>query len=61
MLIASVVLVAGFVVTQADPGGAESSIGRLYYTARLIGALLIATLIPLLIDRHAHRSSRIGR
>ena len=61
MLIASVILVAGLVVTQADPGGAEFSTGRFYYAARLIGAILVATLIPLLIDRRAHRSSRIGR
>jgi uncharacterized membrane protein YfcA len=34
---------------------------RLYRTARLIAALLIATLIPFLIDRYIRRSSRVIR
>ena len=28
-----------------------------FYAARLIGALLVATLVPFLIDRRARRSS----
>ena len=31
---------------------------HLLYGLRLIGALLIATLVPLLIDRRARRSDR---
>jgi hypothetical protein len=34
-----------------------ASTGRLFYAARLIGALLMATLVPLLIDRRARRST----
>lgn len=34
---------------------------RFYLTARLIGALLIATLVPFAIDRYARRSGRVGR
>jgi hypothetical protein len=59
MLIAAVILVVGFVVTQATPGETEFPVARFYYAARLIGAILVATLVPLLIDRRAQRSSRI--
>jgi len=58
MLSAAIFLVVRIVATQADTGGAEFSTSRLYYAARLIGALLIATVVPLLIDRRARRSNR---
>jgi hypothetical protein len=61
MLIASVPLVASLVVTQTDPGGAEFFTSRFYYAARLIGALLVATVVPLLIDRRVRSSSRTSR
>lgn len=50
-----------WVVTRFDTGDTGFSTSRLYYASRLIGALLIATLIPLLIDRHARLSSRVRR
>jgi hypothetical protein len=34
------------------------SINNLHYALRLAGALLAATMVPLLIDRWARRSSR---
>jgi hypothetical protein len=61
MLTAAVFLVATVVVTQADAAGAEFFTSRFYYAARLIGAILIATVVPLEIDRRARRSNRIGR
>lgn len=61
MLTASLLLVTIFIFTQADSAGADFFTSRFYYAARLIGAILIATLIPLQIDRRARRSSRIGR
>ena len=61
MLIASLLVVAGFILIQGDSGDAEYSARRYFYAARLIGAILIATVIPLLIDRRARRSSRIAR
>jgi hypothetical protein len=60
MPIASLLLVVIFVVTH-DSIGADFFTSRFYYSARLIGALLIAILIPLHIDRRARRSSRSGR
>ncbi len=59
MLSAVVSAIVSVLVSQADAAGAEVSSSRFYYAARLIGALLIATLIPLLIDRRARRSSRV--
>jgi hypothetical protein len=50
--------IAVTVVVQAESDSAEFSTTPLYYAVRLIGALLIATLIPLLIDRRARRSTR---
>ena len=58
MLSAAVFLLVSVVATRPDAVGAEFSTSRFYYASRLIGALLIATVIPLLIDRHARRSSR---
>jgi hypothetical protein len=58
MLSAAVFLIVSVVATQAATVGAEFSTSRLYYALRLIGALLIATVVPLLIDRHARRSNR---
>lgn len=57
MLSAALSAIVGFLVNQAE-AGAQVSSKRYYYAARLIGALLIATLVPLLIDRRARRSSR---
>ena len=54
-------LLVSILETQAAIGSAEFSTSRFYYAARLIGALLIATVVPLLIDRHARRSSRVRR
>ena len=61
MLIASFLLVTIAVLTQADSAGADFFTSRFYYAARLIGALLIATLVPYQLDRRARRSNRIGR
>lgn len=49
------------VAAQMGSGDTGFSASRLYYAARLIAALLIAILIPLLIDRHARSSSRVRR
>lgn len=59
MLSPAVSLIVRALVTQAETVGAEIATSRFYYAARLIGALLIATLVPLLIDRRARRSSRV--
>jgi len=59
MLTATLFLVAAL-MTQVDAAGAEFT-RHFYYAARLIGAILIATVVPLQIDRRARRSSRIGR
>ncbi len=59
MLSAAVFLIVSVVATQADTIGAEFSTSRFYYASRLIGALLIATVVPLLIDRRARRSNRV--
>jgi hypothetical protein len=59
MLTAS--LLAFTMLAQTDSAAVDFFAGRFYYAARLIGAILIATLIPLEIDRRARRSSRIGR
>jgi hypothetical protein len=57
MLRASLVAIV-MVLAQAGAGSPEFSTSRFYYAARLIGALLIATVVPLLIDRRACRSDR---
>jgi len=56
---ASAIVAVGLVVSQTDTGSAEFSNNHLFYALRLIGALLVATVVPLLIDRRARRSSRI--
>lgn len=61
MLSALVLPILLAVTAQMDSGGSGFSTSRLYYAARLIGALLVATLVPLLIDRHARSSSRVRR
>lgn len=60
-MLSALVLPVWVVVIQMETGSTEFSTSRLYYASRLIGALLIATLVPLLIDRHARRSSRVRR
>jgi dipeptide/tripeptide permease len=57
MLSAAVSVIVGLLVNQAEPSAQVSS-SRFYHAARFIGALLIATLVPFLIDRRARRSSR---
>jgi len=37
----------------------SASDAHLFYGMRLLGALILATLVPLLIDRHARHSSRV--
>ncbi|HEV7836534.1 MAG TPA: hypothetical protein VGO75_00585 [Gemmatimonadaceae bacterium] len=61
MLSASAFLLIGAVVAQFEFGTTEFSDNHLAYALRLIGALLIATLVPLLIDQRARRSSRVSR
>jgi hypothetical protein len=61
MLSASLILVMIFILTGPDSAGADFFTSRFYYAARLIGAILIATLTPLQIDRRARRSNRIDR
>jgi hypothetical protein len=56
MLSASVLLIVMVVAAQAETVTPEFSTSRFYYAARLIGALLIATVVPLLLDRRARRS-----
>ena len=61
MLSASVLVVVWVVLTQTDTDTAEFSANHLLYALRLIGALLVATAVPLLIDRRARRSSRVSQ
>lgn len=61
MLSASDLFVAILALIQPDSASADFFTSRFYYAARLIAALLTATLIPLELDRRARRSSRIGR
>ena len=61
MPIASLLVGVIFVVTLTDSVAPDFFTSRFYYATRLIGAILIATLIPLHIDRRARRSSRSGR
>jgi len=56
---ASAIVAVGLVVSQTDTDSAELSNDHLFYALRLIGALLVATVVPLLVDRRARRSSRI--
>jgi hypothetical protein len=61
MLSATALHVVGVVRAQAESDTAEFSDNHLFYALRLIGALLIATLVPLLIDQRARRSSRLSQ
>ncbi|MDP9205708.1 MAG: hypothetical protein M3P12_09675 [Gemmatimonadota bacterium] len=61
MLSVSALLVAGIVVTQPETDSAGSPAGHVFYALRLIGALLVATAVPLLIDQRARRSNRVQR
>ena len=60
MPIAALLVVVISVVTQTDSGAADFFTSRFYYATRLIAAILVATLVPLHIDRRARRSSRSG-
>ena len=57
MLSAAFSLLAGLLTAQMAVSEADISTSRFYYAARLIGALLVATMVPLLIDRRARRST----
>ena len=61
MAIASLLVGVIFVATLTDFIAPDFFTSRFYYAARLIGAILIATLIPLHIDRRARRSSSSSR
>lgn len=61
MLSAFVLPILRAVTAQMESGDAGFTTSRLYYAARLIGALLVGTLVPFLIDRHARSSSRVRR
>jgi hypothetical protein len=61
MLSDAVLLVVNVVAIQAETGIADFSTHHIYYASRLVGALLTATVVPLLIDRSARRSSRVLR
>jgi hypothetical protein len=61
LLSATALHVIGVVRTQAEPDTAELSDNHFVYALRLIGAILIATLVPLLIDQRARRSSRLSQ
>ena len=61
MLSAVALLVVGLIVAQTGSDSSELSDNHLFYAVRLIGALLVATLVPLLIDRRARRSTRVIR
>ena len=61
MLSALALPVLRAVTTQMESSDTGFSTSRLYYAARLIAALLIAILVPLLIDRYARSSSRVRR
>ena len=61
MLSAASHLFAGLVVAQTGSDSLEISDNHLFYAARLIGALLVATLVPLLIDHRARSSTRVLR
>lgn len=57
LVVVVVLLVLRIVWEEVSLGAASSD--RSYRAARLIAALLIATLVPFLIDRHVRRSSRV--
>lgn len=59
-LVVVVALLVLRIVTEEIADGGDAS-DHFYRTVRLIAALLIATLIPFLIDLHARRSSRVVR
>ena len=59
LVVVVALLVLRIVTGEIGEGGNASD--HFYRTARLIAALLIATLIPFLIDLQARRSSRVGR
>jgi hypothetical protein len=57
MLSAAFSLLVGLLAGPMETPEADISISRFYYATRLIAALLVATLVPLLIDRRARRST----
>jgi uncharacterized membrane protein YfcA len=59
-LVVVVVLLVLRIVTEEIADGGDAS-DHFYRTVRLIAALLIAILIPFLIDRQARRSTRVVR
>jgi hypothetical protein len=57
-MLSAVIFIVRLLAGQLEAAGDAVSANRFYYAARLIGALIVATLVPLLIDRRARRSSR---
>jgi hypothetical protein len=58
MLTTALLFVAVLAATQAESVFVDFFTSRFYYAARFVGALLVATWVPLLIDRRARRSNR---
>jgi uncharacterized membrane protein YfcA len=56
-----VVLLLVLRIVSGEVAAETASPGHFYRTVRLIVALLIATLIPFVVDRYARRSSRVIR
>ena len=61
MLSAPALFVVGIVATQAGGDADQVSDNHLFYALRLICALLVATLVPLVIDQRARRSARLSQ
>ncbi len=61
VLSALAILFVGLVLTQTETDTAETSANHLFYALRLVGALLAATVVPLVIDRRARHSSRVSQ
>lgn len=59
LVVVVALLVLRIVTGEIAEGG--NAADHFYRTVRLIAALLIATVVPFLIDRHARRSSRVMR
>jgi hypothetical protein len=61
MLSACVLTFVAFVVVQTGADISEFPTNHLFYALRFIGALLAATVVPLLIDQRARSSTRVLR
>ena len=58
---ASAILIVAVLAFRTGTDTSGFSDNHLFYALRLIGALGVATAVPLLIDRRARRSNRIGQ